>query len=244
MRRGGGRGVGRMTLEAALVGTAITIAALHACAPDHWAPFAALARAERWSARRTAVITSACGFGHVTASVALALLALLFGLEIVEAFGERLESMSGLLLIGFGVAYAAWGLRSAVSARLHAHAHAHGRPHAHFHSHSHSVQLSTLPSDDSPPRHMTAWTLFLLFSADTCVAVIPLMFASVPLGWRTTAAVVVAYETATIGTMVLLVLPARAAARAVRGRWADQYGDALAGGVIALVGTAVVSLGI
>ena len=90
---------------------------------------------------------------------------------------------------------------------------------------------------------MTAWTLFLLFSADPCVAVIPLMFAAAPLGWHQTLAVVAAYELATIGTMIALVLPARAAATAVRGAWADRYGDALAGAAIAMVGVVVVSLG-
>ena len=83
-----------------------------------------------------------------------------------------------------------------------------------------------------------------MFSVDPCVAVIPLMFASAPLGWGSTLAIVAGYEAATITTMVLLVLPARAAALTVRGVWADRYGDALAGGVVALVGLAVVSLGI
>jgi nickel/cobalt exporter len=200
-----------MSLALALVGAAVGIGAVHTCAPDHWVPFAALSRAEGWSARRTAAITAACGLGHVTVSVALGLLALLLGREVFQLFGERLESVSGLLLIGFGVAYAAWSLR-------------------HRHHHHHGVA--------------TSWTLFLLFSADPCVAVIPLIFASAPLGWAWTLAVVVAYELATIGTMVVLVLPARAAAAMARGAWADRYGDALAGGVVALVGFVVIGLGI
>jgi nickel/cobalt transporter (NicO) family protein len=231
-----------VTLAYALVGAAISIGAVHTCAPDHWMPFAALARAERWSARRTAAITAACGLGHVTVSVLLGILALLFGREMLETFGQRLESVSGLLLIGFGVAYAAWGLRNALAERVHQHAHAHGRAHIHFHHHVHE------PSSQShqPPSggHVTPWTLFLLFSADPCVAVIPLMFAAAPLGWSSTLGVVAAYEIATIATMVLLVLPARAAVSTVRGAWADRYGDALAGGVVALVGLAVVSLGV
>ena len=91
---------------------------------------------------------------------------------------------------------------------------------------------------------LTPWTLFLLFSADPCVAVVPLMFASAPLGWSSTLLVVLAYEIATIATMVGLVLPSRLAAGAVRARWADQYGDAIAGAVIASVGIAVTVLGI
>jgi hypothetical protein len=63
--------------------------------------------------------------------------------------------------------------------------------------------------------------------------------------WGATAlAVVVAYEIATIGTMVLLVIPARAAVARATGAWADRWGDALAGGVVATVGLAVIMLGI
>jgi putative Mn2+ efflux pump MntP len=224
-----------MTLEPALVAAAMTVGAVHTCAPDHWVPFAALARAEQWSARRTAAVTAACGLGHVTVSVALGVLALVCGREVFELFGRRLESVSGLLLIGFGVAYAAWGLRHVVGERLHAHAHAHGHAHVHFHAHAHHHHGA---------GRVTPSTLFVLFSLDPCVAVIPLMFASAPLGWNWTLAVVASYELATIGTMVVLVLPARAAAGLARGVWADRYGDALAGVVVAAVGIVVVALGI
>jgi nickel/cobalt exporter len=224
-----------VTATLALVGAAISVGAVHTCAPDHWVPFAALARAGRWSPRRTALVTALCGLGHVTVSVLLGLLALVFGRELLEAFGQRLESVSGLLLIGFGVAYATWGLRNVVAARVHHHAHV--RAHQHHH-------LSHLSHEPSALSHVTPIGLFLLFSADPCIAVIPLMFASAPLGWHTTIVVVAAYELATIGTMVLLVLPARAAVGAVRAAWAERYGDALAGGVVALVGIAVVTLGI
>ena len=91
---------------------------------------------------------------------------------------------------------------------------------------------------------MTAWSLFLLFSADPCVAVIPLIFAAAPLGWASVLPVVGAYEVATIGTMIALVLPARALAKTNHpGTWADRYADALAGGVIAATGLAVFGFG-
>jgi nickel/cobalt transporter (NicO) family protein len=249
LRGSGWRGAGGMTLEPALVGAAMTIGAVHTCAPDHWVPFAALARAERWSTRRTAAITAMCGLGHVTVSVALGVLALMFGREVFELAGRSLESLSGLLLIGFGVTYALWGMRDVVTNRLHSHAHATGHSHVHLHAGAHETtpafhQPLAVIHDSLDRSRVTPWSLFVLFSADPCVAVIPLIFASAPLGWSGTLAVVVAYELATIAAMVVVVLPARAAASLARGAWADRYGDALAGGVVALVGIAVMSLGI
>jgi nickel/cobalt transporter (NicO) family protein len=206
-----------MTVALALVVAAVSIGSIHSLAPDHWVPFAALARGQRWSAGRTAAITALCGLGHVTSSVALGLLGVFFGRELFEAFGARLESIAGLLLIGCGIAYALWSVRRTRIGHGHMHAHVHGP--------------------------VTAWTLFLLFSADPCVAVIPLMVASAPLGWASTLAVVAAYELATIGSMVVLVLPTRAAIGTVRGAWVDRWGDAVAGGVIVFVGVVVMRLG-
>ncbi len=212
-------------LFSALAAAAVTVGSLHTLAPDHWVPFAALARARGWSAKRTAVLTLACGFGHVTVSALLGLAGLLFGLRLAEAVGQRMETLAGLLLFGFGLAYGVWGLKRAAGRRFHGHAHSH---YDHVHDSSRT----------------TAWSLFLLFSADPCVAVIPLLFAAAPLGAAPTAGIVLVYEIATLLTMVSLVLPARAGVRLLAAPWLDRYGDAAAGAVISLTGIAVVALGI
>jgi nickel/cobalt transporter (NicO) family protein len=202
----------------ALATGAATVGALHSLAPDHWVPFAALARARRWSAWKTARITALCGLGHVTVSAALGLLALWLGLSTLQLFGERLEAVAGILLIAFGVLYGAWGLKQAMSERLHHHAHV-------------------------DPEKTSVLTLFLLFSADPCVAVMPLLFAAAPLGAMRAGAVVVTYELSTLGAMIGLVMLANAGAQRLRAHWLDHYGDASAGGVIAATGVAVLLLG-
>jgi nickel/cobalt transporter (NicO) family protein len=211
-------------LFSALAIAAASVGSLHTIAPDHWVPFAALARAQRWSAARTLVVTVLCGFGHVTVSALLGLAGLFFGMRMVEAFGHRMETVAGFLLVAFGVAYGLWGLRRAAGKRVH------GHPHAHY-DHVHD------------PGRSTAWSLFLLFSVDPCVAVIPLLFAAAPLGGAPALGVVLIYEAATIATMAALVLPARAGAQALGGAWLDRYGDVAAGGVIATVGVVVTGLG-
>jgi putative Mn2+ efflux pump MntP len=209
----------------ALGGAAISVGALHTLAPDHWVPFAVLARAQGWSAGRTARVTFLCGFGHVTVSALLGLLGLAFGRAVFESAGRKMEAVAGILLIGFGLAYGVWGLRRAAGRHVHGHAHAH-------YDHVHDASKTT------------AWSLFLLFSADPCVAVIPLLFASAPLGAAPTAGIVLLYEAATIGTMIALVLPARAGISRVRFPWLDHWGDTVAGGLIAATGVVVMALGI
>lgn len=211
-------------LFTSLVLLAMTVGSLHSLAPDHWVPFAALARAQGWSAGKTVRITLACGIGHVTSSVLLGLLGLAFGLAVLRSLGQRMETVAGILLVGFGLAYGAWGIRRAAGQHLHGHAHGH-------YDHVHD------------PSRMTAWGLFLLFSADPCVAVIPVLFAAAPLGVLPTVVLVVLYELGTLATMVGLVLPARAGAHMFKGEWFNRYGDATAGGLIAVTGVVVTLLG-
>jgi hypothetical protein len=215
----------RESLTAVIAIGAVALGSLHTIAPDHWVPFAAISRAQGWSSGRTVRITALCGFGHVTVSVLLGILALVFGIEMLRVIGQRMEAVAGILLIGFGLVYGVLGLRRAAGARFHGH-------HHHHYDHVHE------------PSTMTPWALFLLFSADPCVAVIPILLAAAPLGWLRTALVVSAYELATIATMVVLVVPARAAAHHIHGNWITRYGDAFAGAVIAAVGVLVAALGV
>jgi hypothetical protein len=208
----------------ALAIAAASVGALHSFAPDHWVPIAAVSRARGWSLRRTARIALLCGFGHVTVSVALGLVALVSGTAAIEAIGAQTGAVASLLLIGFGVAYALWGARHVIGAKLHGHSH-------HHYDHVHD------------PGARSVWTLFAIYCADPCVAVVPILFAAAPLARAATLGIVVVYEAATIGTMVVLAAVARAGAGAVRGAWVERWGDSAAGALIAVTGVAVALLG-
>jgi nickel/cobalt exporter len=207
----------------ALMFAAAGVGSLHSLAPDHWVPFAALSRARRWSAAHTARLTILCGLGHVSVSAILGLAALFVGLQAVHALGSRLEVNAIYLLIGFGIVYTIWGLRRSFARDP--------LQVMHHHDHHH-------PHGENEHDHgLTEWSLFLLFSADPCVAVIPMIMAASVGGWIAVAAVVVAYEIATIVTMTALVVAARASANSVHFGWFDRYGDAAAGALIVTVGT-------
>ena len=213
-----------------LVLAAVTVGSLHTMAPDHWMPFAALARARRWGSWRAARTTIFCGFGHVTVSAAFGIVALFAGLEVIHAIGSHLENQANYLLMAFGTIYMSWGLWR--SFRRDPHAVLHPRDHHHAHGHH------------EHDHGLTEWSLFVLFSADPCVAVIPMIIAAATRGWGAVGAVVVTYEVATIATMVLLVTAAHAGVRTFRAAWIDRYGDVAAGALIVSVGAAMSALGI
>jgi nickel/cobalt transporter (NicO) family protein len=202
---------------------AVTVGALHSLAPDHWLPIAAVSRARNWSQRRTARVTLLCGFGHVTVSVILGLVALLTGTAVVETLGATSASVAWLLMIGFGVAYLVWGLRRTILRRMPSHAHT---------------------GDVGDPSKKSVWALFAIYCADPCIAVIPIIFAAAPLSIAATIGIVLVYEAATIGTMVGLTALARAGSSVIGGRWVDRYGDSAAGGMIIATGIVVALIGI
>ena len=219
----------------ALMLTAGTVGALHSLAPDHWLPFAALARARGWTPGRTARLAFFCAVGHVTVSALFGILAVILGREAVEAFGTTVATAAPLLLIGFGVAYLTWALwRISRRKLLHEADHLTGSAHDHGHGHHHH----------HPGRGATEWSLFALFCADPCVALIPMIIAASAKGWGPVGAVIVVYEMATIAAIVILVRLAHAGARQLQFGWVDRYGDAVAGALIISLGTLVTVLGI
>ena len=219
----------------ALMLTAGTVGALHSLAPDHWLPFAALARARGWTPGRTARLAFFCAVGHVTVSAIFGILAVILGREAVEAFGTTVATAAPLLLIGFGVAYLTWALwRISRRKLLHEADHLTGSAHDHGHGHHHHDH----------GRSATEWSLFALFCADPCVALIPMIIAASARGWGSVGAVIVVYEIATIAAIVILVRLAHAGARQLQFAWVDRYGDAVAGALIISLGTLVTVLGI
>ena len=104
-----------------LVSTA-SIAFFHALAPDHWMPFVAIGKAQKWSKMRLLWITFISGLGHVGISVAVGMIGIFLGFSLSQLKG--IEGHRGeivlWLLIGFGLAYMIWGIKKG---KEHRHAH-------------------------------------------------------------------------------------------------------------------------
>ena len=200
-----------------LVATAAGIGVLHTVlGPDHYLPFAALAQARSWSRARTLAIVLGCGVGHVAGSVALGAVGIAAGaalsrLEAIEAFRGDLAAW---LLIGFGLAYAAWGLRRALRDRPHSHWHSHvgGVVHQHGHSHHgehlhvHDESASGAGRGGLRRTGMTPWVLFIVFVFGPCEALIPVLMVPAAQGsWWGVALVCLVFGAATLATMVATV---------------------------------------
>ena len=242
-----------------LVLTAASIGFIHTLlGPDHYVPFVAMGAARRWTTRKTLLVTSLCGLGHVAGSVAIGMVGIAIGVSL-----SRLEWLEGLrgdaaawLLTGFGLAYLAWGLKKAWRARPHTHEHFHGDGTFHRHEHGHEGQHLhphvqphahplAPPRKEPPPVSITPWALFVVFILGPCEPLIPVLMypASQHSVWGTVA-VVVAFGAATVATMLTVVyLAGRGIERLPLGT-AERYSHALAGAALSLCGLGVLFLGL
>ena len=228
-----------------LLGTTATVAVVHTVLGiDHSLPFVVLARARGWTLGRTVAITALCGAGHVASSVLIGA----FGAAIGATFDSLvwIESaraeLAAALLIGFGLAYAAWAvwrsLRGATHSHLHAHAdgtvHAHPHDHHGEHMHAHLVGAG-----------LTPWALFVIFVLGPCEPLIPLMVVpAMSQSWTLVAAVVGVFGMLTVGTMVATVILGYRGLRFIGSLPIARYANVLAGLVVAASGAAVLFLGL
>jgi ABC-type nickel/cobalt efflux system permease component RcnA len=213
--------------------------------PDHYLPFIALSRARGWGLTRTLRLTVLCGLGHVTASILLGLLGVAAGLAIGRL--ELLQAMRGdlaaWLLVGSGLAYAAWGLRRALRGRPHEHWHEHGDGSVHRHEHTHFGEHAhphKLASGRLAAGRWAGWSLFTVFVLGPCEPLVPMLMAPAVTGlWWAAALIVLVFAVATLAAMVGLVTAGCLGLARLSLAPVERFGHTLAGLVIAACGVAV-----
>jgi len=206
------------SLSVLLVST-LTVAFVHALAPDHWVPFVSIGRSNKWTKSKLTWITLLSGIGHVGSSIVIGAigLALGFGLTSLNGIESQRGELAGLLLIGFGLAYAVWGLK-------------HVRQHHH--------------AGGKHNKTVTVWALIAIFVLGPCEPLIPLMFLSATHGWTAVVLVTVTFSIVTLVMMVGQSLLAYAGLSLVRFHKLEHYSHAMAGLVIAATGGMVMFIGI
>jgi len=237
-----------MTTElGTLLITAATLGFFHTLlGPDHYLPFIAIAWARKWSALKTAVITFLCGVGHIASSVVLGLVGVALGMAVnkLELFESARSNVAAWLLIAFGIAYSAWGLRAAFQKKSHSHHHVHlpGTVHEHHHDHG-SAHVHIHDEDES--KNVTPWVLFIIFVFGPCEPLIPiLMYPAAKNSMLGLWLVTIVFGAVTISTMLATVLLARAGVSFLPMTRFQRYSHAIAGATILLCGLAIQCLGL
>lgn len=207
--------------------------------PDHYLPFIVLAKARRWSLAKTAWITLACGLGHVGSSIAIGLIGYALGasLKHVNLLEELRGEIAAWLLIGFGLAYALWGLRRARRTGPDGHTHSHGGM-LHAPDHIHDPKTGET-------IQLTPWILFIIFAFGPCEPLVPLfIYPAATSGWAAAFLVATTFSIATLAVMLTVVLASSFGLERIPLRSWGRYSHALAGLSIAVTGGAIQAFGL
>ena len=200
-----------------------SIAFFHSLAPDHWMPFVAIGKAQKWSRTKLSFVTLLGGIGHVGSTILLGSVGILLGFSLsgLKSAESHRGQIALWLLIGFGIAYTLWGLKKAREGR-------------HEHVNENAARSGTV----------TLWTLFALFVLGPCEPLIPLMFLATEYGWAGIFLTSLVFSVVTIFMMLAQTLLAYFGVQLIRHDIAERYSHALAGLVIVLTGFFVMLLGI
>jgi nickel/cobalt transporter (NicO) family protein len=231
----------------ALIITAATIGFFHTLlGPDHYLPFVMIAWAKKWSGFKTMIVTFLCGVGHVASSVVLGLAGIGLGIAItkLEWFESVRGNLAAWLLIGFGVAYFIWGLRSAYRNKTHKHFHFHTPDDKHEHSHDHHREHIHI-HEPAGQMSVTPWVLFIVFAFGPCEPLIPiLMYPAAKNSLFGMLIVTAVFAVTTIGTMLVVVTLARRGIKFLELPALQRYSHAIAGATILMCGLAIQFLGL
>ena len=80
-----------MTAPFLLMAATVVLAVVHSILPDHWVPLAVVGRTQRWGLGRVARVSALAASGHVVASLVLAGIVALIGLQ----FRQQIEAQQG-----------------------------------------------------------------------------------------------------------------------------------------------------
>ncbi|MHC4212221.1 MAG: urease accessory protein UreH domain-containing protein [Planctomycetota bacterium] len=228
----------------ALIVTAATIGFFHTLlGPDHYLPFIMMAWSRKWSRKKTAAITMLCGLGHIGSSVLLGLIGVSLGLAVkkLEIVESARGNIAAWLLIAFGLAYFAWGLRRAYRNIPHTHSHSHTGDDTHEHAHSHHSEHTHVHNYKKPS--ITPWALFVIFVFGPCEPLIPiLMYPAAKNSVSGLLIVTAVFGTVTIATMLTIVMLSAAGVSFVPFKRLERFSHAIAGATILLCGLAIVFL--
>jgi nickel/cobalt transporter (NicO) family protein len=234
-----------------LVITAISLGFIHTIfGPDHYVPFVMMSKAQKWSRKKTALITFLCAIGHVATSIIIGLVLAGFGMAAASwgeskwaLFQDFRGSLAAWLLMGLGAAYFTWGLVQAKRNKPHKHLHVHEDGAIHTHGHTHNN--SHMHAHQTKEKQITPWILFTIFIFGPCESLIPLMLGAWAIAKGTGVIVVAAaFSITTIITILAAVGILLAGISLVPLGKLERYTHAMAGLSLVICGIAIQFLGL
>ena len=187
--------------------------------PDHYLPFIALARAGKWSKRKTFLITFLGGLAHILSAVLLGVAGIYLGAEFskIKAIESMRGDLAGWAFIAFGLVYFVWGMRKAFKNKI----------------------------QKEATGNAILWIPIAIFVLGPCEPLIPvMMYAAVKGGMAAVVFVSFIFGIVTVTTMLGVVFAASFGFNLLPMKNMQRYTHSFAGLTICLCGLAIQFLGL
>ncbi len=207
------------------------VAVLHSILPDHWVPLAVIGRTQRWPLLRVARVSALASAGHVLASVVLAGIIAVVGLQFQRQLETQQGHIVGAVLVLTGLGFLIWGL---TGHGHHDHDHGHipgiagAPPHIEDHDHDHAQQPLA--------RRLAAIAVPFGVAASPDLTILPVALAAAALGRGAVAGVLLVFTALTMGTFVGLTVLATAAGYQIEGEWLEDHATTITAVVLIAIG--------
>lgn len=220
-----------------LVIGAMTISFIHTVSgPDHYLPFIVLSKSRNWSKRKTIMVTTFCGIGHVLSSLIVGAIAIFLGWQLnkFDWFQNVRGSLSGWLLLIFGGIYFIYGVFQNIR----------NKSHKHFDVLDDEVYVYKHKHGEISPKkrvRVTPLILFMIFVMGPSGPFTPLLFYSgMNESMTQIIAQVIAFAVTKITTMLVLVIVGRYGYFRVFSEKLEPYMSAISGFVVFICGIGMV----
>jgi nickel/cobalt transporter (NicO) family protein len=196
--------------------TGFAVALLHAAIPTHWLPFALAARGRGWSHAKTLGIAALAALGHTAFTTLLGVLVVVFGYEVSRWTGDVFPWIAGGIVALVGLYFLIW------------------RGIGHHHTESKA------PTGRSDKAVILGLLALLTFSP--CEGFLPVYLSGVGAGWGGFIFLTVILGTATMAAMVFFTWLALSGIAKLNLHALEHFEGAILGGLLILLGIAIVWL--
>lgn len=214
-----------------LLSTAISIGVIHTITgPDHYVPFVVMAKSKGWTLKKTSSVTLMCGLGHVSSSIIIGIIGIIFGVGLskIEFLESQRGDIAGWLFIIIGALYLIFGITKRIT---------HQKPHTH--------KLPKFLTRKNSDRKISPWSLFLIFVFGPCEVLIPmLMYPAAHENSTAILLVSVTFSIATLLTMLAVVLPLSFLTVKIPFKNIHKYSNVLVGITLLTCGISIIFLGL
>lgn len=202
---------------------------LHTLQPDHWLPFALVAKAQGWSRRKTVLVSTLGAVADVAPETIMGLLLMLGWEELLHAthaWEDVIPLINGSVLLILGGIYTTWAIhRSRRGGSSHFH--------IHFHAQRHEGEGGR---PGGPMLEKVTIGLLIASAISPCLGTLGVFQSLIGRSWGLRLGAIGVYALVSIMVEVTFVLLALRAYRSLRFPFLERHAETMTGLLITLIG--------